>query len=204
MVSILSNDNYLIYSKKTGITLKMMETDRQTTVSISQVLAQNGAKDQYIFAVKNHNEIVDGDIINIYFPPEISISNDTSCGARFGVRGFYKCSQDKIKTNVMSVSLAFSQRILAPSSIGRGYEFLLTNIQNAPSMAPTSQFTILINDVDGFNISTITNGLIVANKKSSNMTSVAIKPSIYSDGKWTNLTFSVIPKNYMQFMTMTI
>ena len=36
------------------------------------------------------------------------------------------------------------------------------------------------------------------------MTLVAIKPSIYSDGKWTNLTFSVIPKNYMQFMTITI
>jgi len=98
----------------------------------------------------------------------------------------------------MTVSLAFS------SAIRRGYEFLLNNIQNAPSMAPTSQFTVLINDVDGFNISTINNGLFVANKKPSNMTSVSIKPSIYSDGKWTNLTFSVIPKNYMQFMTMTI
>lgn len=105
----------------------------------------------------------------------------------------------------MIVSLAFTgRRILASSPVGRGYEFILTNIQNAPSMAPTSQFTILINDMDGFNVSSITNGLIVANTKPSTMTSVAIKPSIYSDGKWTNLTFSVIPKNYMQFMTMTI
>ncbi len=86
----------------------MTDPDRQSTVTITQVLAQNGAKDQYIFAVKNHNENVDGDVINIYFPPEISISNETTCGARFGVRGFYKCSQDKTKTNVMTVSLAFS------------------------------------------------------------------------------------------------
>jgi hypothetical protein len=71
-------------------------------------------------------------------------------------------------------------------------------------MAPTSPFIIIINNVDGFNVSTINNGIAVANKKPSNMTSVAIKPSVYSDGKWTNLTFSVIPKNYMQFMTMTI
>jgi hypothetical protein len=71
-------------------------------------------------------------------------------------------------------------------------------------MAPTSPFIIIINNVDGFNVSTINNGIVIANKKPSNMTSVAIKPSVYSDGKWTNLTFSVIPKNYMQFMTMTI
>jgi len=36
------------------------------------------------------------------------------------------------------------------------------------------------------------------------MTLVLIRPSVYADGKWTNLTFSIIPNNYMQFMTMTI
>jgi hypothetical protein len=36
------------------------------------------------------------------------------------------------------------------------------------------------------------------------MTQIRIKPSIYADGKWTNLTFSVVPRNYMQFMSMTI
>jgi hypothetical protein len=42
--------------------------------------------------VSNHNEMVDGDTLNVYFPPEISISNETACAARFGVRGFYKCT----------------------------------------------------------------------------------------------------------------
>ena len=44
-VTIYTSDNYFIYSKKTGITIKMTEPDRLTTLSISQVSSQNGAKD---------------------------------------------------------------------------------------------------------------------------------------------------------------
>jgi hypothetical protein len=44
----------------------------------------------------------------------------------------------------------------------------------------------------------------VANTKAGNLTSIFIKPSIYADGQWTNLTFTVIARNYMQYMSMTV
>jgi hypothetical protein len=136
--------------------------------------------------------MVDGDLITVYFPPEITINNNTACGARSGVRGFYSCQYQA--PNKMILSMSFTgRRILASSSINQGFSFMLTNIQNPPSMAPTSLFQVIINSMDGYNVSTITYGPTVANTKPSNMTSVAIKPSVYSDGKWTNLTFSVVP-----------
>jgi hypothetical protein len=60
-VSIITSDNYLIYTKSAGITLKMTEPDRSTKVEIRQMNSINGARDSYIFSVKNHNELVDGD-----------------------------------------------------------------------------------------------------------------------------------------------
>jgi hypothetical protein len=105
----------------------------------------------------------------------------------------------------MTLQLSFSwRRILIDSPIDSGFDFILTNVQNPPSMAPSSAFSVFITSTDGFNVSTITSGPTVANTKPSNMTQISIKPSVYADGKWTNLTFSVVPKNYMQFMTMTI
>ena len=65
IVSIFTSDNYVIYTKQTGITLKMTDPDRTTTVLISQILSLNGAKDSYIFSVKNHNEMIDGDTMEI-------------------------------------------------------------------------------------------------------------------------------------------
>jgi hypothetical protein len=55
------------------------------------------------------------------------------------VKGFYKCLADD--RNRMTVSISFSgRRILGKSAINQGYEFILTNVQNPPSMAPSSAF----------------------------------------------------------------
>ena len=67
----------------------MTQPDRKSTVSISQLLGLNGARDSYIFSVTNRNEMVDGDSMTVFFPPEITLSNDTNCAARSRVRGFY-------------------------------------------------------------------------------------------------------------------
>jgi len=74
---------------------------------------------------------------------------------------------------------------------------MLTNIINPPSMAPSGQFQISTFTAENYNISKVINGPTVTTRKASNMTQVLIRPSVYSDGKWTNLTFSIIPNNYM-------
>jgi hypothetical protein len=73
----------------------------------------------------------------IYAPNEVTITNLTTCGARRGVRGFTKCLFER--PNKMTVQFVFAgRRILGEVGINSGFEFMLTNIVNPPSMAPSS------------------------------------------------------------------
>jgi hypothetical protein len=81
---------------------------------------------------------------------------------------------------------------------------MLVNITNPPTMQPSSQFRFELYTQDDYLIGNITSGPTVSNTKPNTMTSIFIKPSIYSDGQWTNLTFTVTPKNYMQYMSLTV
>ncbi len=49
----------MIYSKKTGITITMTSVNTMTTATVSLQNGQSGAKDNYIFNVKNHNQKYD-------------------------------------------------------------------------------------------------------------------------------------------------
>ena len=71
----MTSDNYSIYSKKSGITVTMTSVNTLTTATVSLQNGQNGAKDNYIFNVKNHNQKQDGDYIVLYAPNEVTFSN---------------------------------------------------------------------------------------------------------------------------------
>ena len=60
---IMTSDNYIIYSKRSGITVTMTSVNSLTTATVSLQNGQNGAKDNYIFSVKNHNQKQDGDYL---------------------------------------------------------------------------------------------------------------------------------------------
>ena len=71
----MTSDNYSIYSKKSGITVTMTSVNTATTATVSLQNGKNGAKDNYIFNVKNHNQKQDGDYIVLNAPNEITFSN---------------------------------------------------------------------------------------------------------------------------------
>ena len=73
---------------------------------------------------------------------------------------------------------------------------MLIGVKNPVSMAPSTRFRFETYTPDGYLISNITNGPTITNTKPSTLTSAAIRPSVYSDGSWTNLTFTIYPKNY--------
>lgn len=78
------------------------------------------------------------------------------------------------------------------------------NVINSPSMAPSDAFGIEVFTIDNFGIANVAIGPKTVNTKNGKMVSVAIKPSVYADGQWTNLTFTLIPGNYLQYMTLEI
>jgi hypothetical protein len=53
----------------------MTSVNMLTTATVSLQNGQNGAKDNYIFNVKNHNQKQDGDYIVLYAPNEVTFSN---------------------------------------------------------------------------------------------------------------------------------
>lgn len=79
---------------------------------------------------------------------------------------------------------------------GAGFAFLLIGVKNPSSLAPSTKFRFETYTSDNYLISNITNGPTITNTKLSTMSSATIRPSVYADGQWTNLTFTVFPKSY--------
>lgn len=67
----------------------------------------------------------------------------------------------------MKISFSFSKGEI---SLNQGFEFMLMNITNPPSMAPSSSFSFEMYSKDDYLISRLTTGPTVSNKKPSNMT----------------------------------
>ena len=60
--------------------------------------------------------------------------------------------------------------MLGEAPINKGFEFMLTNVINPPSMAPSGQFQISTFTAENFNISKVAIGPTVTTRKASNMT----------------------------------
>lgn len=162
----------------------MTTPESSSTMSVVQMTGKNGGMDNYIFTLKNYNEMEEGDYIKLYIPNEVKGSNYTTCSPRTGVKGFYKCKFDS--PNKMTIAFMFSRglrgRMLGSIAAGGGFDFMLVNLTNPPSLAPTSQFIFEIYSVDDYLIGNITSGPTVANTKAGSINQIFIKPSIYSDG----------------------
>ena len=124
----------------------------------------------------------EGDYIIITAPTEVKFSSYTTCSISTGVKGFYSCKYTS--PNIMKVGFMFSRgrRMLGTISASGSFSFFLLNITNSGSMAPSSNFMFTLYTIDDYLIGNVTSGPTVANTKASAMTSLFIKPSIYSDG----------------------
>jgi hypothetical protein len=136
---VYSSDSYLVYSKTSGIQVTMTIPESSSTMSILQSNGRNGAQDNYVISVKNYNDLEEGDYIVLYAPNEITFTNYTTCGTRPGIRSFYKCKYSS--PNKMTVAFSFSKstrRNLGSVSANSGFDFMIQNITNPASMAPSS------------------------------------------------------------------
>jgi hypothetical protein len=115
----------------------MTSADTSSTMTVSQTFGFNGQADNYLFTVKNNNDMTDGDYMLLYAPNEVSISPTALCVAKSGVRGFQSCKY--VRANVMKLQFYFTgKRMLGTATGGSSFSFMIQNITNPISTAPSS------------------------------------------------------------------
>jgi hypothetical protein len=136
-VSTLTSQSVIIESTLAAGTITVTDVPRFIAAGISSFSNVVGAKGTYTITLTSAIDLVNGDTVQVKFPPEISLPTKLSCSVGINVKKISCISVDS-KTIRFTVSTWASNPLAANSTLS----FTLDNVQNPTSTQPSSTFTI--------------------------------------------------------------
>lgn len=207
--SLKPTDKFYFYVKTSGgstiysvnnptLTITTAATFGSST--ISQALGTNGATTSYTWTFTTNSKLVSGDYFKITPPSSITISSPTCTGIT-GLSSSLTCN---MVSGSLWVTVSLTRRRNLASGDPGTYSFSTSRVTNAPSMAPSSAFTIQTLLSDQIYVIEQTTTPTVTNTQTGSITSASASVDSVSLSTAVTYTLTFTPVNYVQGMSLKI